>query len=67
MRLWRDDDEYELDAENERHDSGQGRTAWRASLEGALSGKRHGFASLDALFTFLRRETGIICDEEGDE
>ena len=36
-------------------------TAWRASLESARSGERLGFASLNALFDFLRGRT-----EEGE-
>lgn len=36
-------------------------TAWRASLESAKGGERVGFASLGALFDFLRRRT-----EEGE-
>jgi hypothetical protein len=36
-------------------------TAWRASLESAQGGERKGFASLSALFDFLRRRT-----EEGE-
>ena len=35
--------------------------AWRASLESARSGERLGFASLSALFDFLRGRT-----EEGE-
>jgi hypothetical protein len=67
MRLWRDDDEYELHQEGEQVHSGPGRMVWRASLESALSGKRRSFASLDALFNFLRRETGLVCDGESDD
>jgi hypothetical protein len=36
---------------------GQDRRAWRASLENAHTGARHGFASLDALFAFLEENT----------
>jgi hypothetical protein len=32
---------------------GEGEPAWRASLESASSGERHGFASPEALFAFL--------------
>jgi len=35
----------------------KGRLVWRASLESPHSGERWGFASLDALFAFLRQET----------
>jgi hypothetical protein len=30
---------------------------WRASLESPRTGERHGFASLEALFEFLREQT----------
>jgi hypothetical protein len=42
LRLWRDNNEEK---------------GWRASLESAQSGERKGFADLDALFDFLRRQT----------
>jgi hypothetical protein len=34
-----------------------GEEGWRASLESAYSGGRRGFADLEALFDFLRRQT----------
>lgn len=34
-----------------------GEEGWRASLEGAHSGGRRGFAGLEELFGFLRRQT----------
>ncbi len=37
---------------------GDGAAGWRASLACPGSGKRHGFANLDDLFLFLRRQTG---------
>jgi hypothetical protein len=43
----------------------KGRLVWRASLESPQSGKRWGFASLDALFAFLRQETVEILDPSG--
>jgi hypothetical protein len=43
----------------------EGRTVCRASLESSLTGKRLGFASLDELFEFLRRETATMLD--GDD
>lgn len=43
LRLWKADD--------------GDKPTWRASLEGAESGKRIGFADLAALFAYLRRET----------
>ena len=36
----------------------KGETPWRASLESPHSGERLGFASLDDLVSFLRKETG---------
>jgi hypothetical protein len=41
---------------------------WRASLESSRTGKRQGFADLDALFAFLRQQTGgIASGSDGDE
>jgi hypothetical protein len=42
LRLWREDD--------------KGATNWRASLESALTGKRHVFPCLMELFAFLQRQ-----------
>jgi hypothetical protein len=36
------------------------RSQWRASLEDTRSGERKGFSSLEALFDYLRRQSG--CD-----
>jgi len=36
---------------------------WRASLQGALTDQREGFASLDDLFDFLRRETSVSSEQ----
>jgi hypothetical protein len=33
-----------------------GEPAWRASLESVSTGEKHGFASLDDLFAFLRQQ-----------
>ena len=40
--------------------------AWRASLEDPHTGERHGFASLDRLFEFLKGETHdqVGCDNQ---
>ena len=35
----------------------KGELIWRASLESWQTGKRHGFASPEALLAFLRKET----------
>jgi hypothetical protein len=53
LRLWRNDGEL--------------KTAWRASLDSSLTGKRRSFASLDDLLAFLRRQTGAGCEADGDE
>ena len=44
---------------------GAGAIGWRASLADPDSGERHGFASLDDLLLFLRRETGVGSGAEG--
>jgi hypothetical protein len=40
---------------------------WRASLEDSQTGERRGFASLDALFTFLRQQAETATDSSGDK
>ena len=41
---------------------------WRASLESSRTGERQGFANLDALYAFLRQQTGgIASDSDGDQ
>jgi hypothetical protein len=56
LRLWRAAD-----------DDGPCKTkpwsAWRASLQSSLAGEQRVFASLDDLFAFLRRQTGVDGDE----
>lgn len=39
---------------------------WRASLENAHTGKRQGFASLNEMFAFVRRQTGGMCTTVSD-
>jgi hypothetical protein len=53
LRLWRED--------------GKESTDWRASLESALTGKRHVFPCLMELFAFLQRQTVAGCDANEDE
>jgi hypothetical protein len=53
LRLWRED--------------GEEPTNWRASLESALTRKRHVFPSLMELFAFLQRQTVVRCDVSEDE
>jgi hypothetical protein len=36
----------------------QGNATWRASLESAQTGERHGFADLASLVAFLEEQTG---------
>ncbi|MGD8465435.1 MAG: hypothetical protein PVI09_16340 [Anaerolineae bacterium] len=38
---------------------GEDRVTWRVSLENAHTGACQGFASLQALFLFLQKETGL--------
>jgi len=48
LRLWRE--------------QGSEVTRWRASLQDPHSGKRLGFAHMEDLFDFLRRETEKVAD-----
>ena len=52
-------------------DSGTKDLVWRASLKDPLTGERRGFASLEALFAFLRQETDNLVERReapsGDE
>jgi hypothetical protein len=43
---------------------GTEKAVWRASLESPHGGERIGFASLDALFAFLRQQTNHNLEEE---
>jgi hypothetical protein len=42
------------------------RPMWRASLKGVHDGQQVGFASLDDLFHFLRKETGTLLGADRD-
>ena len=53
LRLWREDS--------------RGPTNWRASLESAITGKRHVFPCLMELFAFLQQQTVAGCDANDDE
>jgi hypothetical protein len=48
----------------------EGEEGWRASLESAQTGERKGFATLDALFDYVRSRTRVELSEclreEGD-
>jgi hypothetical protein len=50
LRLWRENDG--------RRVHGVETAVWRASLERPQEGERHGFATLEDLFAYLRKETG---------
>jgi hypothetical protein len=51
LRMWRE--------------KGTGLTRWRASLQDPHSGERVGFANLEELFGYLRRETGDLPERAG--
>ena len=42
-------------------------TAWRASLQDPHTSERTGFASIDELCIFLRRQTGVTSDPGGNQ
>jgi hypothetical protein len=44
-----------------------GEAAWRASLENPQTGERRGFASLDAMVAYLRRQIGLAPNRGGEE
>jgi hypothetical protein len=48
----------------------EGEEGWRASLESAQTGERRGFATLDALFDYVRSQTraewSVYSQGEGD-
>ena len=67
LRLWREDDDEILHPVDEAPDHTESRPIWLASLESSLTGKRHGFANLDSLFSFLRRQAGMVSDPESEE
>ena len=46
---------------------GEDEETWRASLENPQTGERHGFASLDAMVAFLRRQIGLAPKRGGEE
>jgi hypothetical protein len=57
LRLWREDD-------SGKSHGGAAGAVWRASLE-TPGGESYGFASLDDLLGFLRRQIGAQPDVEG--
>jgi hypothetical protein len=56
LRLWQENG-------GEESQRGPARAVWRASLE-TPGGESHGFASLDDLIDFLRRQIGAAPDVE---
>jgi hypothetical protein len=58
LRIWRDDEAPYRPGS---------KTIRLASLQSSLTGQRQGFASLDDLFAFLRRQAGAVSDAESDE
>jgi hypothetical protein len=52
LRLWRASEE---------------KAVWRVSLESSHTGERKGFASLDDLFDFLRRQISAVSNADEDE
>jgi hypothetical protein len=58
LRLWR--------VSGSEDGSGEEETVWRASLESSYTGERIGFASLEELFEFLRRQTGMASELNDD-
>ena len=67
LRVWRGHDDGMLRRIDDRSYDTRKKTIWLASVESSLTGKRHGFASLDDLFRFLRRQTGTVSNDERRE
>lgn len=68
LRLWQDNS-GELVCSRDEVSLGltEDEVVWRASLESSLTGTKRGFASLDDLFSFLRRKTRVVSDAEHGE
>jgi hypothetical protein len=66
LRLWREDDDEMLYQVDEAPDHTDSRPIWLASLQSSLGGQRQGFANLDGLFAFLRRQTGTESGPESE-
>jgi hypothetical protein len=67
LRLWRENDNEMLHQVDEAPAHTASRPIWLASLESSLTGKRQGFANLEDLFAFLRRQTGTGSGLESEE
>jgi hypothetical protein len=67
VRVWqRHDDGMLHQVDGSSHYTSK-KTIWLASVQSSLTGKRQGFASLDDLFAFLRRQTGAVPNDESRE
>ena len=67
LRIWREDDNEMLYPVDEAPDYTERKQIWLASLESSLGGQRQGFANLEALFAFLRRQTGTVSGSKSKE
>jgi hypothetical protein len=72
LRLWReggDDEDGDAAHRGDVKRRLEEPAVWRASLKCAQTGERQGFASLDELFGFLRRQIGAmsVCGGDRDD
>ena len=67
VRVWQEHDDGMLHQLGDASHYTENRTIWLASVESSLTGKRQGFANLDDLFAFLRRQAGTVSDPESEE
>jgi hypothetical protein len=67
LRLWREYDDGMPHRVDEAPEHTESKWIWLASLESSLTGQRQGFANLEELFAFLRRQAGVPPDPESDE
>jgi hypothetical protein len=71
IRLWRENDNERLQPSGPTYRSTVeaacaqgGQNVWRATVESSLTGERLGFATLDDLFSFLRKQTKSRTDAD---
>jgi hypothetical protein len=67
LRIWREGNNEMLHQVDEAPDHTERRPIWLASLENSLGSQRQGFANLEALFAFLRQQTGTVSDSKSKE
>jgi hypothetical protein len=67
VRLWQDNDDDMPCPEDRALHPRKGKTAWRASVESARTGRRRSFASLDDLCAFLMEQTRLVSGGDTDE